>query len=87
MNEINNKKGEHRMNELSAKMYVKMDYLKEQVYDFLHNERGEANIIAIIIVIAIVVALAIVFRKNIKKLFDDIWVTIFGNVSKSTGTY
>lgn len=68
------------MNELSAKMYVKMDYLKGKVYDFLHNERGEANIIAIIIVIAIVVALAIVFRENIKNLFDGIWAKINANV-------
>lgn len=71
---------------LSA-LHVKSMLAKEKINKFLTNESGEANIIAIIIVIAIVVALAIVFRKNIKDLFDQIWTSIFGNVGSSTGTY
>lgn len=61
--------------------------LKGRINKFLKSEKGEANIIAIIIVIAIVVALAIIFRTNIKQLFDQIWGSIFGTVNQSTQTY
>lgn len=60
---------------------------KGRINKFLKSEKGEANIIAIIIVIAIVVALAIIFRTNIKNLFDQIWNSIFGTVDKSIKTY
>jgi len=61
--------------------------VKNKVKSFMSKENGETNIIAIIIILAIVIALAIVFRSQLKALFDQIWLSIFGNVDKATDTY
>lgn len=44
------------------------------------NEKGEANIIAIILILAIVIALAIIFRNQLGNLFNKIWNSLFSNV-------
>lgn len=46
----------------------------------LKDERGETNIIAIILILAIVIILAIVFRTQIMALFSKIWNSLFDNV-------
>lgn len=46
----------------------------------LKDERGDTNIIAIIIILAIVIALAIIFRNQIMALFNKIWNSLFANV-------
>lgn len=51
---------------------------KEKADDFHKDNRGIA-VIEIILILVIVMALAIVFRKNIKTLFDD----IFNQINKS----
>ena len=60
---------------------------KQKLAKLMKNERGEANIIAIILVLAIVIALAIVFRKAIGDLFDSIWDSITGEVGDATKNY
>lgn len=57
---------------------------KQKVQDFMHNEKGEVNIIAIIVILAIALALAVIFRKQIIKLFDQIWDAIWGSAGEST---
>ena len=57
-------------------LYVKGVMAKESVVNTFKSEKGEANIIAIILVIAIVVALAFLFRESIEKLFGQIWSQI-----------
>lgn len=46
---------------------------RDKVAKFFRDEKGEVNIIAIIVILAIALALAIVFRNQIVKLFDSIW--------------
>lgn len=75
------------MNKVSERIFANTLNAKAKINKFLMEESGEANIIAIIIVIAIVVALAIVFRENIKRLFDQIWESIFNNVGSTTGRF
>ena len=60
---------------------------KCKLNEWAHDEKGEVNIIAIIIIIAIAIALAIVFRKNLKELFDSIWNSINGSVGSATQQY
>lgn len=55
---------------------IKMCHLKNSMIEFWKGERGEANIVSIIIILGVVVALAVVFRKNITNLFDKIWKSI-----------
>lgn len=51
----------------------KATLLKGKVGRFLRDEKGEVNIIAIIVILAIALALAVIFRNQIVKLFDQIW--------------
>lgn len=55
---------------------------KEKLCKMLKNERGEANIIAIILILAIVIALAIIFRTQLTGLFNKIWGSLFSNVDQ-----
>ena len=45
----------------------------------LKNERGDTNIISIIVILAIVIALAIAFKTQLTTLFNSIW-SKFSNV-------
>lgn len=58
---------------------------KMKMDSFLKNEKGEANIIAVILVLAIVIALVVIFRKSITKMVNDIWAEISGNIGDATG--
>ena len=48
---------------------------------FFKDEKGEVNIIAIIVILAIALALAVIFRNQIVKLFDQIWDGIWGDAN------
>lgn len=56
--------------------------LKNKVTRFFKDEKGEVNIIAIIVILAIALALAVIFRNQIVKLFDQIWDGIWGDANK-----
>ena len=49
----------------------------------MKDERGDTNIIAIIIILAIVIALAIIFRTQLINLFNKIWNGLFNNVDNA----
>ena len=75
------------MSNLVNKICIKGLMAKQRLAKLMSSERGEANIIAIILVLAIVIALAIVFRKAIGDLFDSIWDGITGQVGNATSGY
>lgn len=54
---------------------------KAKAQRFLKDEKGEVNIIAIIVILAIALALAVVFRNQIVKLFDQIWGGIWDSAN------
>lgn len=68
------------MTKLVNKLYFKGLQMKENVRKFLTNERGETNIIAIILILAIVIALAIIFKNQLSALFNKIWNSLFADV-------
>ena len=68
------------MMDLMNKLYIKVLCAVAGVKTALKDEKGETNIIAIIVILAIVIALAIVFRTQLRSLFDRIWSTIFDRV-------
>ncbi len=59
-------------------MYIKA---KLTVQDFLKNERGEVNVIAIIVLIAVAVALALLFKDQISELIE----TLIGKITTKAG--
>lgn len=75
------------MNKLVS-MYIAAElWIKDKVDNAFRKEDGAVDIIAIVILIAIAVALAIIFREQLKKLFDQLWGTISGNASGAVGKY
>ena len=54
---------------------------KAKVQRFLKDEKGEVNIISIIVILAIALALAVIFRNQIVKLFDQIWGNIWNSAN------
>lgn len=61
------------MSKLADKLYYKALVAKTKVGQILKDEKGDTNIIAIIIILAIVIALAIVFKAQLSALFNKIW--------------
>lgn len=51
--------------------------------DFMAKEDGDVNIVSIVVLIGIAVLLAIVFRKNIEKLLNSLFQSIFNNANKA----
>lgn len=58
----------------------------EAVHDFFTDEEGDTNFISIIIILVIVVGLAVVFRKNIATLVNNMWTSIFKDANAATKT-
>ena len=54
-------------------------WAQAQLDKFLHEEKGEVNIVAIVILIGIAVVLAIVFKDAIMGLIKSLLNTISGN--------
>lgn len=50
---------------------------------FLYDEKGEVNIVAIVVLIGIAVLLAIVFRKQIEDLLKTLFRQISGNATNA----
>lgn len=56
-----------------------MNYLlkkKEAFCDMLKDDRGDTNVISIVIILVVVIGLAVLFRDNIGTLANGIWNTI-----------
>lgn len=69
------------MKEFFNKLYIMILMAAANAKKVLEDERGETNIIAIILVLAIVIALALVFKNSLLSLFNQIWTEIVGDVS------
>lgn len=49
------------------------------------DEKGEVNIVAIVVLIGIAVLLALVFKEQIEKLLESLFGTITDNATKAVG--
>lgn len=56
------------------KMYIAM---LAKWNTFIHDEKGDVNIVSIVVIIGIVIVLAVLFRKQLAKLIN----TLFSNIS------
>ena len=65
------------------KLYLAIRPILRKAKSVLKNERGDTNIIAIIIILAIVIALAVVFRNSLMNLFNKIWGSLFNSVDNA----
>lgn len=58
-------------------------FTKIHVDNFFHDEKGEVNIVATVVLIGIAVVLAVIFRDAIKKLVEDLLKGITDNANKA----
>lgn len=67
-------------------MWRTKNTITEKVHNFFVDEKGDTNLISIVIVLVIVLALAVVFRKNIAELVNKMWEQIFKDANAATKT-
>ncbi len=60
---------------------AKLALVKAKLYSFLHDERGDVNIVSIVVLIGIAVLLAVVFKDAIGELLTSLLNTIKGNAT------
>lgn len=61
---------------LLANYETKKFVAKEKMKGFLQEEKGAADIVAVILIVLIAVGIALIFRDNIKKLVEDLFTKI-----------
>ena len=49
------------------------------------DEKGDVNIVSIVVLIGIAVLLALVFKDQVTKLLESLFQTISGNATKAVG--
>jgi hypothetical protein len=54
---------------------------KKKLMDFMNNEEGDVNIVSIVVLIGIAVALAVIFRKQIVNLLNNLFSVINQNAT------
>lgn len=68
------------MLKLLDKMYIGM---KNRVNNFLTNEDGAVDIVAIVVLCGIVIAVAVIFRQELEKVVQDLFKAV-GDKGKNT---
>lgn len=71
------------MSRLTNKLYFKAIGAMNNALKLMKNEKGETNLIAIILILAIVLVLVLLFKTKLTKIFNDIWDKIGGNVGNA----
>lgn len=73
------------MEELAVMVYVQWMMLKERfvegVHHFLTDERGDVNIVSIVVLIGVAVLLAVVFKEQAKGLIENLFGQIGGTAT------
>lgn len=58
---------------------------KLKLRDFFSDEKGEVNIVAIVVLIGIAVLLALIFKEQIEGLLETLFGTITENANNAVG--
>lgn len=64
-------------------MIILGNIAKLKMRKFFSDEKGEVNIVAIVVLIGIAVLLALVFKRQIEALLDTLFKTITKNADKA----
>lgn len=59
-------------------MLATRTYLKARFSKFTNDERGEVNVVAIVVLIGVAVVLAILFKEQVTTLITDLFNKITG---------
>lgn len=71
------------MLKLLDKMYIGM---KNRVNNFLTNEDGAVDIVAIVVLCGIVIAVAVIFRDELQKVVKSLFQTVKDKGNRTIGS-
>lgn len=71
------------MLKLLDKMYIGM---KNRVNNFLTNEDGAVDIVAIVVLCGIVIAVAVIFRDELQKVVGSLFQTVKDKGNRTIGS-
>lgn len=71
------------MLKLLDKMYIGM---KNRVNNFLTNEDGAVDIVAIVVLCGIVIAIAVIFRDELQKVVESLFQTVKDKGNRTIGS-
>ncbi len=66
---------------LQQRIELFVGVVKQRFNKLIRDEKGEVNVVAIVVLIGIAIALAVIFRKAIGKLLEDLINLIRGKAS------
>lgn len=69
------------MLELQVKMMNKLLKMKENFASSIKDERGDTNVISVVIILVVVIGLAVLFKDNIGSIVNNLWTTINGKAT------
>ena len=67
-------------------MWRTKNMIVEKVHNFFVDEKGDTNLISIVIVLVIVLGMAVVFRKTIASMVNEMWKSIIKDFNDATNT-
>lgn len=65
------------------KLMLTKAWLGNKVSNFMSDERGDVNVVSIVVLIGIAIILAIVFKDGIKKLLNTMISSITSNATNT----
>lgn len=68
---------------IQTRLWRMKENVKEAVHNFFTDEKGDTNMISIVIILVIVIGLAAIFRDNIVRMVTNMWQSITDDVSNS----
>ena len=71
------------MLKLLDKMYIGM---KNRVNNFLTNDDGAVDIVAIVVLCGIVIAVAVIFRDELQKVVESLFQTVKDKGNRTIGS-
>ncbi len=66
---------------LQQRIELFVGVVKQRFNKLIRDEKGEVNVVAIVVLIGIAIALAVIFRKEISQLLKDLIGLIRGKAS------
>jgi Flp pilus assembly pilin Flp len=64
-------------------MLATSNYLKARFSNFTNDERGEVNVVAIVVLIGVAVLLAILFKEQVANLIKSLFNAIGGQANNA----
>lgn len=73
------------MDRMGMQLYIVLHQFVHGFEDFMEEERGAVDIVAIVVMIGVAVALALFFKDGIAEILETLFGNISGAAAEATG--